>query len=64
MAITFAVVEQNSAVQHVVPVDDLMEHDFEDGECLCGPEFVMEEEGVIWRHHSLDGREIDTDSEG
>jgi hypothetical protein len=42
---------------HVVPVNDLVEH--EDSEdCVCGPdvEFV-EPHGWLVSHHSLDGRE-------
>lgn len=47
---------------HVFPVDDLVEHDTDGGECVCGPrtEPVPREDGSIgWliRHHSLDGRE-------
>jgi hypothetical protein len=47
---------------HVVPVDDLIEHDTS-GEkpCVCGPdvEHVEAEDGDGWlvTHHSLDGRE-------
>lgn len=63
MATTYAVIEQNPEVQHVVPVDDLFEHDCSNGDCTCGPEFVLEDEGTIWRHHSLDGREVELPSE-
>lgn len=47
---------------HVYPTDDLVEHDTESGECLCGPEVeaVPREDGSFgWlvKHHSLDGRE-------
>lgn len=47
---------------HVWPIDDLIEHDSDDGDCLCGPtvEPVEGEDGYIgWliTHHSLDGRE-------
>lgn len=46
---------------HVIPVDDLIEHDRTD-ECLCGPtaEAVFRPDGSAgWLvvHHSLDGRE-------
>ena len=46
---------------HVVPVDDLIEHDTI-GECACGPtdQPVKRDDGSIgWiaAHHSLDGRE-------
>jgi hypothetical protein len=46
---------------HVVPVNDLVEHDTE-GDCVCVPEVrpVPRDDGsVAWLvvHHSLDGRE-------
>ena len=45
---------------HVVPLDDLIDH--EDVDCICGPEInpVECEDGSInyvYTHHSLDGRE-------
>jgi len=47
---------------HVTPVDDLLEHDTDDGDCICGPdiETVFREDGSngwLVIHHSLDGRE-------
>jgi hypothetical protein len=44
---------------HVVPVDDLVEHDIgEDGDCVCGPDVEFREDGeILYVHHSLDGRE-------
>lgn len=47
---------------HVVPVGDLIEHDTDGGDCLCGPstEPVPDEDGSVgWVvvHHSLDSRE-------
>lgn len=47
---------------HVVPVNDLIEHDSDGGECPCGPttEPVMRDDGSngwLVTHHSLDGRE-------
>lgn len=47
---------------HVVPVDDLIDHDTSGGDCVCGPtpEAVKRDDGSIgWllTHHSLDGRE-------
>lgn len=47
---------------HVVPVNDLVEHDTND-DCACGPtsEAVHRDDGSIgWlvTHHSLDGREL------
>lgn len=49
---------------HVVPVDDLVEHDTSiDAACVCVPTDtpVEQEDGTIrWLavHHSLDGREL------
>lgn len=45
---------------HVLPVNDLIEHEPED--CVCGPtvEAVQRDDGSVgWllTHHSLDGRE-------
>lgn len=47
---------------HVLPVDDLIEHDSDGGECPCGPstEPVFRDNGSngwLVVHHSLDGRE-------
>jgi hypothetical protein len=47
---------------HTYPVNDLIEHDTDSGDCLCGPatEPVPLDDGTIgWQviHHSLDGRE-------
>lgn len=49
--------------RHVVPVDDLIEHDTDTDSCICGPEItpVERDDGSIaWIvvHHSLDGREL------
>lgn len=48
---------------HVFPVDDLVEHDTDGGDCVCGPttEPVERNDGSMgWLvvHHSLDGREL------
>ena len=48
---------------HVVPVDDLIEHDASP-DCICGPEAepARREDGSIgyvYTHHSLDGREAE-----
>lgn len=48
---------------HVYPVGDLIEHDVDGGDCLCGPstEPVPREDvsmGWVVTHHSLDGREF------
>ena len=47
---------------HVYPVNDLIGHDIDGGDCLCGPttEAVPDDEGGFgWviTHNSLDGRE-------
>ena len=47
---------------HVVPVNDLIEHETDDGDCPCGPsvEPVFRDDGSngwLITHHSLDGRE-------
>jgi len=47
--------------QHVIPVDDLVEH-VEDGGCVCGPDPQrhITDSGLPftqWVHASLDGRE-------
>lgn len=52
-----------SATVHVFPLEDLIEHDTESDECLCGPslEAVQREDGSTgWMltHHALDGREF------
>lgn len=49
---------------HVLPVNDLIEHDDEGDGCPCGPtsEAVFREDGSngwVIVHHSLDGRERD-----
>lgn len=49
---------------HVLPVNDLIEH--EDNDCPCGPttEAVFRDDGSnewIIIHHSLDGREAHED---
>jgi hypothetical protein len=46
---------------HVVPINDLIDHDLIDA-CICGPAIqpVKREDGTVGRltvHHSLDGRE-------
>lgn len=47
---------------HVFPTRDLVEHDIETDDCVCGPtvEPVPRDDGSMgWvvTHHSLDGRE-------
>lgn len=48
---------------HVYPVNDLIEHDTDGGECPCGPETeaVPCDDGTygwVITHHSMDGREF------
>ena len=47
---------------HVHPVSDLIEHETDGGDCMCGPttEPVERDDGSIGyviMHHALDGRE-------
>ena len=47
---------------HTYPVGDLIEHDVDGSDCICGPtiEPVFREDGSngwLVIHHSLDGRE-------
>lgn len=47
---------------HTYPVDDLIDHETDGGDCICGPtvEAVFRRDGTNgWHvtHHSLDGRE-------
>jgi hypothetical protein len=46
---------------HVVPVNDLVEHECEGTDCICGPDLEQVEgddgDGWLVTHHSLDGRE-------
>lgn len=52
---------------HLVPVDDLIEHEAKGTDCVCGPdvEYIDPEsgetypDGPVVRHHSLDGRECE-----
>jgi len=41
---------------HVMPVNDQVDHS-DDDECVCGPTPEFLSGGVIYKHHSLDGRE-------
>ena len=43
---------------HVLPVNDLIEHEDEGDGCVCGPDVRFEPGGRIVVHHSLDGREL------
>lgn len=47
---------------HVIPINDLIDHDTDSEDCVCGPEVepVEREDGsfaYLIVHHSLDGRE-------
>lgn len=46
---------------HVLPVNDLIDHDSTGEDCICGPDLerVETDHGDEWMviHHSLDGRE-------
>lgn len=47
---------------HVYPVNDLIKHNVDGGDCMCGPttEAVSDNDGSygwVVIHHSLDGRE-------
>ncbi len=51
------------ATVHVLPVDDLIEHDTNGEACVCGAttEWVIGDDGAHGKmitHHSLDGREL------
>ncbi len=56
-----------SDTHHVVPIDDLIEHDTDGGDCPCGPEVQPVERddgsmGWLQVHHALDGREHDEEN--
>ena len=44
-------------VVHVVPINDLIEHEDSD-DCICGPDTEFVSGGAVISHHSLDGREL------
>ena len=44
-------------VIHVLPVDDLIEHE-RTTDCVCGPLLCFYGPRLIVTHHSLDGREL------
>jgi hypothetical protein len=51
------------ATVHVLPIDDLIEHEDEGDQCPCGPriEPVKADDGSVgWliSHNALDGREL------
>lgn len=43
-------------IAHVVPTNDLIDHDTID-DCVCGPREELVEGRWVVVHHSLDGRE-------
>lgn len=43
--------------QHVIPLDDLLEHDTDSKDCMCDPEIKVEGGVLIVVHKSYDGRE-------
>ena len=50
------------ATVHVFPVNDIIEHNTDTDDCVCGPtaEPVIDDDGScgwVIVHHSLDGRE-------
>jgi hypothetical protein len=45
-----------SEERHVTPVDDNVEHAIAE-DCVCGPTATFAQGGVVYTHHSLDGRE-------
>lgn len=42
-------------IGHVYPIGDLREHVVDGGKCWCNPEY--DEEGDMFVHNSMDGRE-------
>lgn len=61
MADRWLTVEVEDGVVHVLPLEDLIEHDRTD-DCLCGPtpECIPNDDqpdGWVHTHHSLDNRE-------
>ncbi len=47
-----------SADIHVVPIDDLREHDDVGHGCWCAPRIEYNGEDIVVVHHSMDGREL------
>lgn len=41
---------------HVIPINDLKEHECSE-QCWCAPTLDAEADGLVYIHHSLDGRE-------
>lgn len=48
--------DDDGPVTHVVPVDDLIEHDIETA-CVCGPQVDRSKSGIlVFSHWPLDSR--------
>ena len=45
-----------SGTFHVLPVDDLVEHEDQGDDCICGPHVEFFPRGRVVVHHALDGR--------
>ena len=43
-------------IWHILPTNDLKEHT-KSSTCDCKPELIMENNNMIFQHHSYDGRE-------
>jgi hypothetical protein len=44
---------------HVLPRNDLIEHERPGDDCVCGPDVKFAEDGiVVIVHHALDGRKL------
>lgn len=52
-------------ITHIVPTDDWIEHDTNGTNCICGPDviFMLTEDVVEIKHHSLDGRELEEEEQ-
>lgn len=50
------VIEEDTGIIHVLPIDDLREHAWHD-ECWCRPRWDEEEPTALLIHNSMDRRE-------
>lgn len=62
MSTAFSAIVKSELEIHVVPDDDVIDHEMDD-RCVCGPKEVLvvendHYEGSIMMHASLDGREV------
>lgn len=47
------------SIYHIVPINDIEDHDDTGTTCKCEPSVIFEEDGdIIVIHHSFDGREL------